>query len=97
MIDEKFSRRQLLQGALVGLAAVPAATSDRARSDAAEEALSEADPTAKQFGYVSRRQQGRSRNQPDLQAGPDCANCLQFKPARPELSKVLAPFFRASS
>ena len=51
MTDEKLSRRQLLQGAIAGLAAVPAAGL-LARSANAE-MLTETDATAKSLGYVA--------------------------------------------
>ncbi|MSQ91860.1 MAG: High potential iron-sulfur protein [Gammaproteobacteria bacterium] len=78
MIDEKFSRRQLLQGALVGLAAVPAATLI-ARSASAAEPLSETDATAKSFGYVADAKRVVAASNPNYKPGQRCANCFQYK------------------
>ncbi|MBM2854342.1 MAG: High potential iron-sulfur protein [Steroidobacteraceae bacterium] len=78
MIDEKFSRRQLLQGALVGLAAVPAATLI-ARSASAEELLSESDAAAMSFGYVGDANKVIAKANPTYKPGQTCANCFQFK------------------
>ncbi len=82
MIDEKFSRRQLLQGALVGLAAVPAATLI-ARDAGADELLSESDPLARSFGYVADASKVVVASNPTYKPGQQCANCFQFKPAKP--------------
>ncbi len=77
MIDEKFSRRRLLRGALVGLAAVPAATLV-ARDARAAEALSETDPTAKSLGYVTDAKRVDAKTNPTYKAGQTCANCFQY-------------------
>jgi hypothetical protein len=78
MIDEKISRRQLLQTALVGLAAVPAVTLI-ARDAGAAEALSENDPQAKSFGYVADASKVVAKTSPTYKPGQQCANCFQFK------------------
>ena len=78
MIDEKISRRRLLQGALAGLAAVPAATLV-ARSASAAEALSEGDAAAKSLGYVSDASKVVATTNPTYKPGQTCANCIQFK------------------
>ncbi len=77
MIDEKFSRRRLLKGALASLAAAPAVTlvAGRAR---AEEALSESDPTAKSLGYVVDASKVDAKSNPTYKAGQTCANCIQY-------------------
>jgi hypothetical protein len=77
MIDEKFSRRRLLQGALAGLAAVPAATLI-ARSASAAEPLSETDPMAKSLAYVSDASKVVAKTNPTYKPGQMCANCIQF-------------------
>ena len=77
MIDEKFSRRQLLQGALAGLAAVPAVTL-MARDANAVDALSENDPQAKSFGYVTDASKVVAKTNPTYKAGQHCANCFQY-------------------
>ena len=76
MTDERLSRRQLLQGALVGIAAVPAA-SLLARSASAE-ALSESDATAKSLGYVADAKKVNAAANPNYKPGQHCANCMQY-------------------
>jgi len=77
MTDEKLSRRRLLQGALAGIAAVPAATLI-ARSAQAAEPLSESDPTAKSLGYVTDASKVDAATNPTYKAGQTCANCIQY-------------------
>lgn len=82
MSDDKISRRQLLQTALAGLAAVPAATLI-ARNAGAAEALSESDPQAKSFGYVSDVSKVVAASSPTYKPGQHCGNCYQFKAPKP--------------
>jgi hypothetical protein len=77
MTDEKFSRRQLLQTALAGLAAVPAATLI-ARGASAAEPLSETDAMAKSLAYVSDASKVVAKTNPTYKPGQMCANCIQF-------------------
>jgi len=77
MTDERISRRQLLQGALVGLAAVPAASLIAARAEASEP-LSEDDPTAKSLAYVASAGKVDPATNPTYKAGQTCANCIQY-------------------
>ncbi len=77
MIDEKFSRRRLLQGALAGLAAVPAATLI-ARGASAAEPLSESDATAKSLAYVADASKVVAKTNPTYKPGQTCANCIQY-------------------
>jgi High potential iron-sulfur protein len=79
MPDEKLSRRQLLQGALVSLAAVPAASLMARDAIAAEELLSESDPAAKQYGYVTMASKTLTTTSPTYKPGQMCASCLQYK------------------
>jgi hypothetical protein len=76
MTDEKLSRRQLLQTAIAGLAAVPAAGL-LARSANAE-MLSETDATAKSLGYVADAKRVDAKANPNFKPGQNCANCMQF-------------------
>lgn len=77
MPDEKLSRRQLLQGALVSIAAVPVATLV-ARSAHAGESLSENDATAKSLAYVGDASRVDPATNPTFKAGQHCANCMQY-------------------
>lgn len=76
MTDEKLSRRQLLQTAIAGLAAVPAAGL-LARSANAE-MLSETDATAKSLGYVADAKRVDPKANPNFKPGQICANCMQY-------------------
>ena len=77
MTDPKISRRRLLQGALAGIAAVPAAALI-AKSAAAAEPVNEADPTALSLGYVTDASKVNAKANPNYKPGQDCANCLQY-------------------
>jgi hypothetical protein len=77
MTDELFSRRRLLQGALAGIAAVPAA-SLIARNAQAAEPISESDPAAKNVGYVTDASKVNPASNPTYKAGQTCANCIQY-------------------
>jgi hypothetical protein len=77
MTDEKLSRRQLLQTAIAGLAAVPAAGLF-AGTAAGAEMLSESDPTAKSLGYVADAKKVNAAANPNYKPGQKCANCMQY-------------------
>ncbi len=76
MNDERISRRQLLQGAIAGLAAVPAATILAGQARA--EMLSESDATAKSLGYVADAKKVNAASNPNYKPGQNCANCMQY-------------------
>jgi High potential iron-sulfur protein len=77
MTDPKISRRQLLQGAIAGLAAVPAA-SLIARDAQAAEPLSEKDPAAQAVAYVTDAKKVNAKANPVYKPGQHCANCIQY-------------------
>jgi hypothetical protein len=77
MIDEKLSRRQLLQSAIAGIAAVPAVT--LLAGTAGAEMLSESDPTAKSLGYVADAKKVDAKANPNYKPGQHCANCMQYQ------------------
>jgi hypothetical protein len=77
MIDEKISRRRLLQTAIAGLAALPAATLITREAGAAE-ALSEGDPAAKSLAYTSDASKVDAKVNPTYKPGQKCASCIQF-------------------
>jgi hypothetical protein len=76
MIDEKLSRRQLLQTAIAGLATVPAA--GLLAQSANAEMLSETDATAKSLGYVADAKRVDPKANPNFKPGQNCGNCMQF-------------------
>jgi hypothetical protein len=77
MTDPKISRRRLLQSAIAGFAAVPAAALI-AKSAAAAEPLSENDPAAKSLGYVTDASKVNAKANQNYKPGQRCANCLQY-------------------
>lgn len=76
MKDDRLSRRQLLQTAIAGLAAVPAAS--LLAGTAGAEALLETDATAKSLGYVADAKKVDAKANPNYKPGQHCANCMQF-------------------
>jgi hypothetical protein len=76
MTDDKLSRRQLLQSAIAGLAAVPAAS--LLAGSASAETVSESDATAKSLGYVSDAKKVNAEANPNYKAGQHCGNCMQY-------------------
>ncbi len=77
MSDERLSRRRLLQSALVGFAAVPAAAL-LPREARAATPLSESDPAAKSLGYVTDARKVVAATNPTFKPGQSCANCIQY-------------------
>ncbi len=78
MTDEKISRRRLLQGAIAGIAAVPAAAL-MAQDAAAANVVAESDANAKSLGYVADARAVNPNLNPSYKAGQTCANCFQYK------------------
>ena len=74
MSDEKLSRRQLLQSAIAGIAAVPAAS--LLAGTAGAEMISESDATAKSLGYVA---DAKATTNAAHKPGSACANCQFFQ------------------
>jgi hypothetical protein len=77
MTGSRFSRRQLLQGAIMGIAAVPAVSLIADRAEAAEP-LAETDPAAKSLAYVTDASKVDPKANPTYKAGQHCANCIQY-------------------
>ena len=71
MSEQKFPRRTLLKGALLGVAAVPVSALLSRTATAAGGRVDPNEPQAKSLGYVEDATQGRRQGQPELQAGPD--------------------------
>ena len=83
MSNETLSRRDLLKGALVGIAAGTAASlvTNAAQAGAAP-MLSESDPQAKSLGYVEDASKVDAKANPNFKPGQTCANCLQAPTAK---------------
>jgi len=78
MSDQKFPRRALLKGALLGVAAVPVASLlSRTAQAAATGKVDPNEPQAKSLGYVEDATKVDVKTSPNYKAGQDCANCLQ--------------------
>jgi High potential iron-sulfur protein len=75
MTDRRYPRRSVLKGALLGVAAVPAAAWF-GRADAAVK-LDPNDPQAKALGYVEDASAVDTKANPNYKAGQHCGNCLQ--------------------
>ena len=78
MSDEKISRRRLLQTALAGMAAVPAAALVTREALAKGEDVADDDPTAKSLSYVGDASKVNPKTNPTYKAGQHCANCIQY-------------------
>ncbi len=77
-MNVKISRRRLLQGALVGLAAAPAATLISQQASAAPALVSESDPQAKSLAYTHDASKVDAKANPNYKPGQTCLNCIQF-------------------
>jgi hypothetical protein len=77
MSDQKFPRRALLKGALLGVAAVPVASLLGRSALAAGGKVDPNEPQAKSLGYVEDASKVDVKANPNYKAGQDCANCLQ--------------------
>ena len=81
MSEQKFQRRTLLKGALLGVAAVPVSTLLTRTADAAPSGkVDPNEPQAKSLGYVEDASKVDAKANPNYKPGQDCANCLQSKP-----------------
>ena len=76
MTERKFPRRDLLKGALMGVAAVPV-TALLGRAEAAAGKVDPSEPQAKSLGYVVDATKVDAKANPNFKAGQACANCLQ--------------------
>jgi hypothetical protein len=77
MSDRKIPRRDVLKGALIGVAAVPV-TALLARAEAAATGkVDPNEPQAKSLGYVTDATTVDAKANPNFKPGQICANCLQ--------------------
>jgi hypothetical protein len=76
MSQTRYPRRSVLKGALLGVAAAPAAAW-LGRAEAAPVKLDVNDPQAKALGYVEDATTVDAKANPNYKPGQDCANCLQ--------------------
>jgi len=78
MSHDPISRRSLLKGALLGLAAAPAASLLSREAYAANPLIDPADPQAKALGYIHDATQVDAKANPNYKPGQICANCIQY-------------------
>ncbi len=76
MPEKMFPRREVLKGALMGVAAVPV-TALLGRAHAAAGPVDPSEPQAKSLGYVIDATTVDAKANPNYKAGQVCANCLQ--------------------
>jgi len=76
MSERKIPRRDVLKGALIGVAAVPA-TALLGRAEAATGRVDPNEPQAKSLGYVEDATKVDAKANPNFKPGQVCANCLQ--------------------
>jgi hypothetical protein len=76
MSERKIARRDVLKGALIGVAAVPV-TAILGRAEAAAGPVDPSEPQAKSLGYVTDATKVDPKANPNFKPGQSCANCLQ--------------------
>jgi hypothetical protein len=87
MSDRKIPRRDVLKGALIGVAAVPV-TALLGRAEAASGNVDPSEPQAKSLGYVTDATKVDAKANPNFKPGQKCANCLQV-PAGKETGALI--------
>ncbi|MGI9246772.1 MAG: high-potential iron-sulfur protein [Steroidobacteraceae bacterium] len=92
MSEQKFPRRTLLKGALLGVAAVPMSALLSRTADAAAGKVDPNEPQAKSLGYVEDATKVDAKANPNFKAGQHCANCLQAQ-AKPGAAEVPCNIF----
>jgi hypothetical protein len=88
MSDQKFPRRTLLKGALLGVAAVPVSALLSRTAAAAAGKVDPNEPQAKSLGYVEDAAKVDAKANPNYKPGQVCANCLQAPTAKPGMAEV---------
>ena len=78
MSQERISRRALLKGTLLGLAAAPAASLLARDAMAANPLIEPNDAQAKALGYIHDATKVDAKANPNYKAGQHCANCIQY-------------------
>lgn len=76
MSERKIPRRDVLKGALMGVAAVPV-TALLGRAEAATGPVDPNEPQAKSLGYVVDAAKVDAKANPNFKPGQHCAVCLQ--------------------
>jgi hypothetical protein len=92
MSEKKFQRRDVLKGALMGVAAVPV-TALLGRAEAATGKVDPSEPQAKSLGYVEDASKVDPKANPNFKPGQTCSNCLQAPTAKPGDALVACNIF----
>jgi hypothetical protein len=93
MSEQKFPRRSLLKGALLGVAAVPVSSLLLRTADAAAGKVDPNEPQAKSLGYIEDASKVDPKANPNYKAGQICGNCLQAPNAKPGMAEVPCNIF----
>jgi hypothetical protein len=92
MSERKIPRRDLLKGALIGVAAVPV-TAILGRAEAAGPDVDPNEPQAKNLGYVTDASKVDAKANPNFKPGQVCANCLQVPAGKEKGPKIPCNIF----
>ncbi len=93
MSDQKFPRRTLLKGALLGVAAVPVSALLGRTAGAAGARVSPTEPQAKSLGYIEDATKVDAKANPNFKPGQVCTNCLQAPTGKPGMAEVPCNIF----
>ena len=93
MSDQKFPRRTLLKGALLGVAAVPVSALLSRTATAAGGRVDPNEPQAISLGYVEDAAKVDAKANPNFKPGQNCSNCLQAPTAKPGMTEVPCNIF----
>jgi hypothetical protein len=93
MSEQKFPRRTLLKGALLGVAAVPVSALISRTADAAAGKVDPNEPQAKSLGYVEDAAKVDAKANPNYKPGQLCSNCLQAPTYKPGMAEVPCNIF----
>jgi hypothetical protein len=93
MSEQKFPRRTLLKGALLGVATVPVSALLSRTATAASGRVDPNEPQAKSLGYVEDATKVDAKANPNFKPGQNCANCLQAPKAKPGDKEVACNIF----
>jgi len=77
MSERMIPRRDVLKGALIGIAAVPVTALLGRAAAAASPTVDPNEPQAKSLGYVIDAAKVDAKANPNFKPGQHCANCLQ--------------------
>jgi len=88
MSEQKFPRRTLLKGALLGVATVPVAALLGRTANAAGGRVDPNEPQAKSLGYVEDSSKVDAKANPNFKPGQHCWNCLQAPTGKEGMAEV---------